>query len=161
MTDLNFKANHIARFEFWVQKVLPCVYDDALSYYEVLSKIVSHLNSVVDKTNEITDLCAELDKELEAVEAKLIDNAADIDTMKQEIERIKRGDYVELYLDSISNWIDKNLIDVIGRSASFIVFGLSDDGYFVAYVPEGWDFINFDTDADYYSENYGKLILEY
>ena len=81
--------------------------------------------------------------------------------MTNEIEKVKKGDYVSLYLDSISNWIDEHLIDIIGRSASFIVFGLNNDGYFVAYVPESWDFISFDTEADYNNHNYGKLILEY
>ena len=35
-------------FRFWCQKVLPTVYDDSLSYYELLSKVVSYLNDVID-----------------------------------------------------------------------------------------------------------------
>ena len=33
---------------FWSQKVLPLVYDDSLSYYEVLCKVVHKLNEVID-----------------------------------------------------------------------------------------------------------------
>ena len=151
----------IEKFRFFCQKVLPLVYDDSISYYEVLCKMAEILNEVIDKTNEIDELTQYINNELKRVEAKIEELAKNDAEMADEIERIKRGDYVPLYLDSISNWIDKNLIDVIGRSASFIVFGLSDDGYFVAYVPEGWDFISFDTDGDLDSPNYGKLILEY
>ena len=32
-------------FRFWCQKVLPLVYDDSLSYYELLCKVVAYLNN--------------------------------------------------------------------------------------------------------------------
>lgn len=34
-------------FRFWCQTVLPTVYDDSLSYYELLCKVVSFLNTVI------------------------------------------------------------------------------------------------------------------
>lgn len=34
-------------FKFWCQKVLPLVYDDSLSYYELLCKVVNYLNNVI------------------------------------------------------------------------------------------------------------------
>lgn len=34
-------------FRFWCQTVLPLVYDDSLSYYELLNKVVNYLNSVI------------------------------------------------------------------------------------------------------------------
>ena len=41
----------VADFKFWCQKVLPLVYDDSLSYYEVLNKMVVYLNQVIDNIN--------------------------------------------------------------------------------------------------------------
>lgn len=35
------------RFMFWCQKVLPLVYDDSLSYYELLDKVVNYLNNAI------------------------------------------------------------------------------------------------------------------
>lgn len=35
-------------FRFWCQKVLPLVYDDSLSYYEVLCKLVDYLNKTME-----------------------------------------------------------------------------------------------------------------
>lgn len=40
---------------FWCQKVLPLVYTDALSYYEVLSKFVSKLNEIVNNVNNLNE----------------------------------------------------------------------------------------------------------
>ena len=34
-------------FRFWCQKVLPLVYDDSLSYYELLNKVVDYLNNTI------------------------------------------------------------------------------------------------------------------
>lgn len=40
-------------FRFWCQKVLPLVYDDSLSYYELLCKVVNYLNNVIDDVNTL------------------------------------------------------------------------------------------------------------
>lgn len=37
----------IQPFRFWCQKVLPLVYDDSLSYYELLNKVVDYLNHTI------------------------------------------------------------------------------------------------------------------
>ncbi len=42
-------------FKFWCQKVLPTVYDDSLSYYELLCKVVDYLNDNVDNINLLND----------------------------------------------------------------------------------------------------------
>lgn len=47
-------------FRFWCQKVLPLVYDDSLSYYEVLCKIVKYLNNLIDDTKNISAEVEEL-----------------------------------------------------------------------------------------------------
>ena len=35
-------------FRYWCQKVLPLVYDDSLSYYELLCKVVDYLNKTME-----------------------------------------------------------------------------------------------------------------
>lgn len=37
----------LSPFRFWCQKVLPLVYDDSLSYYELLCKVVDYLNNTM------------------------------------------------------------------------------------------------------------------
>ena len=40
--------NNLKPFRFWCQKVLPLVYDDSLSYYELLCKVVDYLNKTME-----------------------------------------------------------------------------------------------------------------
>ena len=47
--------NHQGALRYWVQKVLPLVYDDSLSYYELLNKVVSYLNEVIETSNDLVD----------------------------------------------------------------------------------------------------------
>ena len=42
-------------FRFWCQKVLPLVYDDSLSYYELLCKVVGKLNEMAENQNNLSD----------------------------------------------------------------------------------------------------------
>lgn len=53
-------ANVIKPLSFWVQKVLPLVYDDSLSYYEVLEKCVLKLNELIEQTNNDREKMQEL-----------------------------------------------------------------------------------------------------
>lgn len=44
-------------FRFWCQKVLPLVYDDTLSYYELLCKVVDYLNKTMEDVDHMnTDM---------------------------------------------------------------------------------------------------------
>lgn len=51
----NNMIGDIRKFKFWCQKVLPLVYDDSLSYYEVLCKVVNYLNKIIEDINSIPD----------------------------------------------------------------------------------------------------------
>lgn len=44
-------VNKIQNLEYWVQQVLPQVYDDSLSFYELLNKVVAKLNEIIDTSN--------------------------------------------------------------------------------------------------------------
>jgi len=95
-------------------------------------------------------------------------NSADIDELQKQVtalekllEDIKNGDYVDLYLDALQNWIDKNLQNLVANIVKYIWFGLTDDGHLCAYIPKSWDFITFDTNMNYDSDRYGRLLLYY
>lgn len=45
----------INKFRYWCYKILPLVYDDSLSYYELLAKIVGKLNEIIDSVNINTE----------------------------------------------------------------------------------------------------------
>lgn len=50
--DVKIPSN-VDSFRFWCQKVLPLVYDDSLSYYELLCKVVDYLNNVIEDVNTL------------------------------------------------------------------------------------------------------------
>ena len=52
----------IEYLRYWCHKILPLVYEDSLSYYEVLCKMKAKLNEVIENVNEIP---AYIDKEIE------------------------------------------------------------------------------------------------
>ena len=63
--------------------------------------------------------------------------------------------------DEFSTWFAANIDRYIVRAISQIYFGLTLDGYFVAYIPDSWDEITFDTGAVYNNDDYGRLKLIY
>ena len=63
------KYDGVPYLRFWCQKVLPAVYDQSLSYYEVLCKLAAFLNKTVDEMEKIennTDSLFESFKKLQA-----------------------------------------------------------------------------------------------
>lgn len=46
-------------FRFWCQKVIPTVFDDSLSYYEVLCKISEIINVLIENNNNIPEYIQE------------------------------------------------------------------------------------------------------
>lgn len=128
----------LTQFRFWCQKVLPLVYDNSLSYYEVLCKLTEHINGMVEGV-EIA---------IESVQ----DLAVDVAEIEKELEKISEGNFEFIY-------------QIVANAIKNVFFGLTMNGYFVAYIPESWDDITFETtgwDVDIPSQpEYGHLVLSY
>lgn len=125
----------VDKLKYWCYKVLPLVYDDSLSYYEVLCKVVKKLNDLIDQYG----LTGETIREMQTAIAELQKWVDDFDTTF--IESVVRE-----YL------------------ATMIFVEISDSGYFVYYIPENWDDIKFQTtglDVDIPDTDYGRLVLNY
>lgn len=123
------------KFRFWCQKVLPLVYEDSLSYYEILCKVVKYINDLIGQDKIFQDDITEIRKELETVQ-KWID---DYDTTFAE-------KIIKEYL------------------ATMIFVEISDSGYFVYYIPDSWESITFNTTGVDIQNNdieYGRLVLTY
>lgn len=48
-------AKKLTPFHYWTSKVLPEVYDDSLSYYELLNKVVGYLNQAMKNVDTLSD----------------------------------------------------------------------------------------------------------
>ena len=91
-----------------------------------------------------------------------LDHAA-INELEKQFEKFMESGFDDYYKAQIEAWIETHMPDIIGKYVRMVFFGLTLDGYFVAYIPEGtgWDDIVFDTGAIYGSDEYGRLILNY
>ena len=130
----------LKHFRFWCQKVLPLVYDESLSYYEVLCKVVKYINDLIDSDKEIIE---------------------DVNALRAD-------------MNEVQNWIDsfdyEPLLETVKQIVNEYItagvyFGITDSGYFCAYIPNAWDEIRFNTtglDIDIPTETeYGHLVLSY
>lgn len=52
--------NRLSPFRFWCQKTLPLVYDDSLSYYELLCKVVDYINKLITDEQQLVTAYSEL-----------------------------------------------------------------------------------------------------
>lgn len=141
-------------FRFWCYKVLPLVYDDSLSYYEILCKVVDYINNMIENQKAMNDTITENSNDIASLQS-------DVAELQKIVDDISHGRYVEFYIDALKEYIDEHLDGIVGRVVKFVSFGISDDGYFTALIPYTWDFITFDTVLDYSSELYGHLILNW
>ena len=68
----------------------------------------------------------------------------------------------DYYEQQVLAWIDSHM-EMITQAMVFksVYFGLTDDGYFCAYIPDSWDDITFDTGMVFGEVEYGRLILKY
>lgn len=125
----------IKHFRFWCQKVLPLVYDNSLSYYEVLCKAIKYINELIDSDKEIIE-------DVEALKAEM----ADVEKWINEFD----NNAEELFRKLMAEFIPTT-----------VIFGLTNDGYFCAYIPPSWSSVEFDTVSDFDDPLYGHLVLKY
>ena len=126
-------------FRFWCYKVLPLVYDDSLSYYEILCKVVDYINNLIE-TDKV--------------------QSADIEKLKQEIQEVRKW---------IDNFDTSYAESVIAQYLATMIFvTISDEGYFIYNIPRNWGSITFNTTGLDIGNNigvgdydYGHLVLSY
>lgn len=128
-------------FQMWCCKTLPSVFDESMSYYEVLCRVRDILNGCIKDIQLTAD-------ELQRFETQV----------NQQFEELKTGTWIEgtiPYLDMLL----KKFIPVA------MLPGLTEDGYFCIYIPESWDSIRFGTTG--YDTvvpcqlEYGHLVMYY
>lgn len=88
-----------------------------------------------------------------------------IGDLQQLLRDVEVGNFPPEIANAIREFIVKNFYDIVGDMAKMVFFGLTDSGYFVAYIPDSWDDITFNT-TDYdivvaLQPEYGHLVLSY
>ena len=124
----------LCTFKFWCYKVLPLVYDDSLSYYEVLCKVVDYINKLIEQDKIFGNELVKLKEDLTTVQ-----------------------NWIDNYDTSYAKEVLEKFI------ANMIYVDISDSGYIIYHIPESWNDIKFYTtglDITVPTENeYGHLVL--
>lgn len=127
--------------------VVPKLYYDALSPEQRIKKLCEELHRLCEYANTL-GIAINLDREA-------------IAELQSDFQRFIDGEYDQYYKDLIYKWIQDNFADLISAGVRQVFFGLTDDGYFCAYVPDSWREIAFDTGAVFGRSDYGRLILRF
>lgn len=135
--DANYRD--LTKFRFWCFKVLPLVYDDELSYYEVICKCVDYINNLIENDKAISN---------------------DVEQLKQEMKQVQK--WIDNYDTSFAESIIREYL------ATMIFVTISDSGYIVYNIPANWESITFNTTGLDIENNigvgnydYGHLVLSY
>ena len=103
-----------------------------------------------------------LDELIAAIKSWITETQPTIDDLKALYEAIMSGNLPEGMKIGIKKWLEENALDLIGELVKMVFFGITDDGYFVAYIPENWSDIIFGTtglDTIIPGYDYGRLVL--
>lgn len=130
---------NLTKFRFWCFKVLPLVYDDELSYYEVICKCIEYINNLIENDKAISN---------------------DVEQLKQEMKQVQ--EWINNYDTSFAESIIREYL------ATMIFVTISDSGYIVYNIPANWKSITFNTTGLDIGNNigvgnydYGHLVLSY
>ena len=75
--------NNLGKFRFWCQKVLPLVYDDSLSYYELLCKVVHYLNETIENVDLVGEDMQKLYTAFEQLNEYVVNYFTNLDVQKE------------------------------------------------------------------------------
>ena len=79
------------------------------------------------------------------------------------IAGLETGKFPQSFLNALYTWLSENVPEILSMAIKNVWFGLTDSGYFVAYIPDSWNEIKFNTtgldiEIDLQPE-YGHLVL--
>lgn len=115
-----------------------------------LDWIITHFKEFMDQINSLESWRATHEQEYAELKAFQ--------------DQILTGDFPQSVTDAFRSWMEDNALDLVGELVHQVFFGLTEDGYFVAYIPESWDDITFGTSGldDFPTGiEYGHLTLTY
>ena len=109
------------------QPILPAVYEDSLSYYESICKLIAKINELVDTVNNIkVDMLDEAnaytDEEIRKMESRVNDAVNSVIALKQEIEN-EFDDFKNITNETLNEFSEK--IDLLYDHVNDIVYSIN------------------------------------
>ena len=122
-------------------------------YWDVKSQEQRILN-LFDLLNKLVCYCDKMGLQIDV-------NAQDIQEIRDYVNEFLTSGFDDALAEKIAKWIDDHLQFIFTHTIRQVYFGLTQDGHFVAYVPDSWSDIVFDTGSDINLSTYGRLILRW
>lgn len=98
---MSYSFDELAPLKYWCYKILPLVYDDSLSYYEVLCKVTEKLNALIENNNQ-----------LPAYIKELVAEGGFLDGLQEQIAELNDGNSETATADRFTGqliWLNGNL----------------------------------------------------
>lgn len=70
------------------------------------------------------------------------------DQLMEIYDQIISGNFPPTIQEAFKKWMQENAISLVGEMVKMVFFEITDTGYFVAYIPDSWNDIIFNT-TDY------------
>lgn len=107
--------------------------------------------------------CKTMEEAISAIEAWIKNTQPTIDNLEELYKAITSGNLPPAMRDGIMKWCRENLLELVAQTLKTVIFGLTDDGHFVAYISDSWRDIIFNT-TEYdivtpINREYGHLTL--
>lgn len=122
-------------FHFYCQKVLPAVYDDSLSYYEVLCRLSDVVKKLMDATT------------------------SDIVELQDAFNELYEYVHGTAWESAICQWVNDNLPCIVAQTCKWFHFGINDNGNVVCIIPTTWQNFGIHWNTDFGSPDFGKLTI--
>lgn len=120
------------------------------TYDSDLGWLIKHVNSY--------------DEVINTLNAWIAENEPKLDDFENLYNMMMSGDLPAGVQEGINKWMQLHALNIVGELVKMVFFGISDSGYFVAYIPDGWDDIIFNTtgyDITIPGKDYGHLTLSF
>ena len=115
-----------------------------------------NLSWVLEKMRMILDALQKIDGWIE-------EHQAEYEELKKLYDDLVAGNFPPEMVKSLYEWTVKHTQEIIGEAIKTVFFGL-ENGYFIAYIPDGWEEIVFGTtglDDLVAGYDFGHLTLTY
>lgn len=142
---VNF-PDKLCSFRTFCQNTLPAVYDDSLSYYELLCRVRDILNQNNNATNELGN------------------GVNDLYDYVEQLYHYMSDDPASQFINQLEAYIDDHLIDYVARMAYYVFPTLQkfDDGtwHYCIKIPQSWKQLHFDWIFDT-TDHTWHIVLNY
>lgn len=130
----------LKHFKYWCYKVLPLVYDQSLSYYEILCKVVKYINNLIDNDKEQGD---------------------DIQSLQQAVKELQEWTGSDDQLIELVKQYLAQMIYVRISDAGYIVYYIPKSWRAIKFGTTGLDVSNDELSGNGHVANYdyGHLVL--